>query len=213
MKHLLIVGARGWGREVYASAVQSKAYRNGEYDIKGFLDSKADALSDLQGNFPPIICAPENYEIQTDDVFFIAMGEPKWRKHYAELIAAKGGTFQTMICDGAYFNPPAQLGEESYISRSSCISDNVLIGKHVIIHPFCDLGHDVHVGDYVSLEAYVFLGGFAQVGDESTMHVRSTLIRHKKIGKQVEVGASSVVMRNTKDGLHVMGIPAKTIEF
>ena len=55
MKHLLIVGARGWGREVYASAVQSKAFRNGEYDIKGFLDSKADALSDLQGNFPPII--------------------------------------------------------------------------------------------------------------------------------------------------------------
>lgn len=213
MKHLLIVGARGWGREVYASAVQSKAYRNGEYDIKGFLDSKADALSDLQGNFPPIICAPENYEIQTDDVFFIAMGEPKWRKHYAELIAAKGGTFQTIICDGAYVNPTAQVGEGSYISGWSCISDNVLIGKHVIIHPFCDLGHDVHVGDYVSLEAYVFLGGFAQVGDESTMHVRSTLIRHKKIGKQVEVGASSVVMRNTKDGLHVMGIPAKTIEF
>ncbi len=213
MKHLLIVGARGWGREVYASVVHTTAYRKGEYDVKGFLDSKKDALDGLRGVYPPIISSPEEYKIEADDIFFIAMGEPKWRKYYAELIEAKGGTFLSIICEGAYVNPTAKVGEGSYISGWSSISDNVCIGKHVIIHPFCDLGHDVRVGDYVSLEAYAFMGGYAAIGNGSTMHVRSTLIRHKTIGNNVEVGANSVVMRHTHDNVHLMGIPAKAIDF
>lgn len=31
MKHLVIIGARGWGREVYAAALGSKAYQEGEF--------------------------------------------------------------------------------------------------------------------------------------------------------------------------------------
>ena len=44
MKNLLIVGARGWGREVYASISKSKEIIDGEMVIKGFLDSKSDAF-------------------------------------------------------------------------------------------------------------------------------------------------------------------------
>lgn len=39
MKHLLIIGARGWGREVYAAAIGTKAYRDGEYDVKEIIES------------------------------------------------------------------------------------------------------------------------------------------------------------------------------
>lgn len=212
MKHLLIIGARGWGREVYAAAIGTQAYREGEFDVKGFLDSKADALEGLKGEYPPIICAPEDYVVQPDDVFFVAMGEPKWRKHYADMIAAKGGNFLTIICDGAFINSTAVIGEGSLIAGWSCVSDNVVLGKHGIIHPFVNIGHDVKLGDFVTIESYSFIGGCAVIGDESVMHVRSTLIRHKRIGNQVEVGASSVVMRNVPDGQHVFGNPAKKIE-
>ena len=177
MKHLLIVGARGWGREVYAAAIKTQAYLDGEYTVKGFLDSKQDALAGLRGDYPPIICAPEDYEVQPDDIFFIAMGEPKWRKHYAEIIEAKGGHFISIICKSASINNTAIIGEGSFISGWSCISDNVHIGKHAIVHLFCDLGHDVKIGNYGTIEAYSFLGGYAEVGECSTMHVRSTLIR------------------------------------
>ena len=211
MKHLLIVGARGWGREVYAAAIKTSAYLDGEYAIKGFLDSKSDAFEGLRGDYPPIICSPEDYEIQEDDIFFIAMGEPKWRKHYAQIIEEKGGRFLTIICQGASITPTASIGEGSFVSGWTCISDNVQLGKHSIIHVFSDLGHDSKVGDFSTIEAYSFLGGYAEVGECSVMHVRSTLIRHKKIGNNVEVGSSSVVIRNVKDGLHVFGNPAKTI--
>ena len=213
MKHLIIIGARGWGREVYAAAKGTKTYRDGEFDIKGFLDSKADALDGLKGDYPPILGAPETYEIQEDDVFFVAMGEPKWRKYYAEMMEKKGAEFISIICAGSYVNPTATIGVGSFVAGWSVISDNVQLGKHTIVHTFSDLVHDAKVGDYSTIEAYVFLGGYAEVGQESVMHVRSTLIRHKKIGNNVEVGSSSVVMRNVKDGLHVFGNPAQKIDY
>ena len=37
MKHLLIIGARGYGRGVYDIARSMKTYQK-EFDIKGFLD-------------------------------------------------------------------------------------------------------------------------------------------------------------------------------
>lgn len=211
MKKLLIVGARGWGREVYATAIKTEAYINGEYSVRGFLDSDTKSFDGLKGNFPPILCAPEDYEIEDDDVFFIAMGEPRWRKHYADLIEKKGGSFISIISPKAFVNPTASIGEGSFISGWSCISDNVQLGKHTVIHIFSDIGHDAKVGDFSTIEAYSFIGGYSEVGANSIMHVRSTLIRHKKIGNNVEVGSSSVVMRNVPDGQHVFGNPAKKI--
>ena len=213
MKHLIIIGARGWGREVYAAAIECKAYRNGEYDIKGFLDSKTDAFEGLNGSYPPIICAPENYEIQQDDVFFVAMGDPKWRKHYVELMEKKGAEFMSIICDNAFINPTATIGVGSFISGWTSISDNVHVGKHVMVHHFCAIGHDAQIGDYSSLEAYVFMGGYSKVGSENFLHVKSSILRHKQVGNNVEVGAGSVVMRNVKDRLHVHGNPAIKLEY
>lgn len=213
MKHLLIIGARGWGREVYAAAIGTKACRDGEYDVKGFLDSKADAFEGLKGNYPPIICAPEDYEIQPDDVFFVAMGEPKWRKYYAEMMEKKGAEFISIICNESFVNPTATIGEGSFVAGWCVVSDNVQIGNHVSIHAFCTLGHDARISDYVSIEAYCFFGGYSEMATESVMHVRSHLLPHKKIGQKVVVGANSVVMRNVPDGQHVFGNPAKKIDY
>ena len=53
MKHLLIIGARGWGREVYEIA-KACIEKNADFAIKGFLDDKADALNAYE-NYPQII--------------------------------------------------------------------------------------------------------------------------------------------------------------
>ena len=53
MKNLLIIGARGFGREVYNTALESVGYEK-EFIVKGFLDGKSDALNGYEG-YPPII--------------------------------------------------------------------------------------------------------------------------------------------------------------
>lgn len=209
MKNLIIIGARGWGREVLWS-FQSNCSNN--YNFKGFLDSKSDALEGLIGEFPPIISSVEDYEIQPDDVFFCALGDPVWRKHYAEIIESKGGEFATYISPSAIVSPNATIGEGTFIGANTVVSDNVKVGKHCMIHGLCTLGHDVHIADIVSVEAYCFFGGYSSVGEGSSIHVRSTILSHKKVGANASVGAGSVVIRNVKDGANVFGNPAKKIE-
>ena len=211
MKHLVIIGARGWGREIYAAVRNTKAYQDQEYDVKGFLDDKADALDGLKGDFPPILGSVESYEIQRDDVFFCAMGDPHWRKHYAEMISSKGGRFISVINPMARINPTASIGEGTYIGAYSIISDNVVVGRHCVLQCFNDIGHDVVINDFVSIESYVFMGGGAKIGYMSTMHTKSSVIPHKTVGNECTVGINSVVMKNLKDGLHVFGCPAVRI--
>lgn len=212
-KNLLIIGARGFGREIYRSVLHSTSFLNEELVVKGFLDDKSDALDGLKGDWPPIVGAVEDYVIQDDDVFFCALGDAHWRKHYSQIISSRGGRFINIIHPTALVSPVATLGEGCSIGAFTTISPNVTIGNHVMIQAFVDLGHDASISDFASIESYVFLGGYASVGELSTMHTRSSIIPHKRIGKECVVGFGSVVMRNVKDGTHVFGNPAVRIDY
>lgn len=213
MKHLLIIGARGFGREMYRTFVHTKEFLSNEIDVKGFLDDKSDALDGLKGDWPPIIGSVETYEVLPDDVFFCALGDAHWRKHYAEIIANKGGKFINIIHSSALVSPVATIGEGCAIGPFTTISPNVTIGNHVMIQSFDDFGHDACIGDYASIESYVFLGGYASVGELTTMHTKSSVIPHKSVGKECVVGFGSVVMRNVPDGVHVFGNPAVKVKY
>lgn len=213
MKQLLIIGARGWGREVLGTVRLLPEYQCGELTVKGFLDDKADALEGLRGDFPPIISSVEAYEPQADDVFICALGDCRYRRKYAEMILAKGGKFISVINPTARVFPNAQIGCGVIIGTHCTISDNVTIGDFTMVHGFVTLGHDATIGAYNSIEAYCFFGGYSQTGENTTMHVRSAIIPHKRVGNNCSVGFGSVVMRNFGDNLHLFGNPAKKIEF
>ena len=95
MKHLIIIGARGAGREAYDRAPSFCGYGT-EFDIKGFLDDKADALDGMPG-YPPILSSVEDYSPKPDEVFICALGDPHWRQVYADKILRKGGEFISLI--------------------------------------------------------------------------------------------------------------------
>ena len=212
MKHLIIIGARGFGREVYNMALSTEAYLSGEFDIKGFLDDNQNAFKGLRGIYPPILGPVETYSPLPDDVFICALGDGHWRKHYADIIESKNGKFISIVVPTSRVNKTARIGKGTIIGSNNIISDNVTIGCHVMIQSYDDLGHDVVVGDYASIESFVFLGGYSKVGMLSTMHTKSSIIPHKSVGKECVVGCGSVVMRNFKDGTHVFGNPAKIID-
>ena len=113
MKHLLIIGARGFGREIYNSATESIGYGT-EFDIKGFLDDKADALDGFDG-YPPIISSVEAYEPLHGDVFVCALGDVKYKIKYAQIILEKGGEFITLIHNSAYISKNVKIGKLSMV--------------------------------------------------------------------------------------------------
>lgn len=211
MKQLLIIGARGFGRENCTGLMLRPGYGR-DYIIKGFLDDKKTALDGFN-NYPPIIDSVESYQIEKDDVFFCALGSSKWRKYYTEIIKSKGGHFMSFIHPTAIVHPNAKLGEGIWISAFSIVSSNSTIGDSTVILPYSNIGHDAQVGNYCTIESYSFMGGFSQVGDMVTLNTRSTILPHIKVGEGANVGAGSVVIRNVKPNITVFGIPAKKIVY
>ena len=209
MKNLLIIGARGFGREVYDLALDCVG-AGAEFKVKGFLDDKADALDGFSG-YPPIISSVEDYEIQQDDIFICGLGDPKWRKVYTEKILEKGGKFASLISPYAIIRRNANIGVGCIVTHYSNISMDAMVGDHCAILS-SGIGHDVKVGKYSVLSGRVSLNGFVEVGEEAYIACGVCVAPHKKIGDRAFVGIGSVVIKNVKADTKVFGNPAKKIE-
>ena len=80
---LIIVGARGMGREL-AGYLMTEGY-----SVKGFLDG---GFSETKWTYPiPILDSPENWMPSHDERFIVALGEAKWRQHYVKLLTERAG--------------------------------------------------------------------------------------------------------------------------
>jgi len=209
MKLLVIIGARGFGREIYCLAQNSIGYGS-EFVIKGFLDDKQDALNGFS-NYPPILNSVEDYQIQTNDVFICALGSMKWKKYYCTLIEQKGGVFINLIHKNATIQQNVRLGKGLIVDKFSIISCDVFIDDFVTIQFSCVFGHDVSIGKYVHVGPFCFFGGFTKVGEEVTVYVRSTILDRVTIGNGATIGAASVVIKSVKPEQTVFGNPAIVI--
>lgn len=211
MNNLLIIGARGWGREVFGMLPDCLGYGT-EFVIKGFLDDKVDALDGFN-DYPSIVDSVEHYEPQKDDVFICALGEPKWKKHYSEIMLSKGGAFINLIHKRAYIGKNTILGKGCIISKEVSISCDITIGNFVTLQRLATIGHDAIIGDYSNVGAMCFMGGGASIGEETLVFPGSNILPHIKVGNKCTVGAGSVVVRTVRDMKTVFGNPAKVIDF
>ena len=211
MKNLLIIGARGFGREIFSTTKFCRGY-NEEFIVKGFLDSKSDALDGL-GDYPPIIDSVEHYQPQPDDVFICALGDVHYKKKYTDIILQKGGTFINLIHKQAYVSNFTKIGYGCIIFKDVSLSNNAIVGNFVTLQQYVTTGHDMVMGDYCEIESFAFIGGYATIGDFVTIHTGAIITPHQKIGNHAVVGAGAVVIRRVKENTTVFGNPAVRLKF
>lgn len=211
MKHLLIIGARGWGREVYNMLPECIGYQT-EFDIKGFLDDNKDALEGMPG-YPPIIGSVEHYEPQEDDVFICALGDAHWKRYYTDIILSKDGEFINLIHKSSIIGRNTKIGKGCIVVDNVGISCDITIGNYVTFQSYAIVGHDAQIGDYCHLGCRSFMGGYAILGNVTTIQTNSIILPHIKVGNNCTVGAGAVVIRKVKDGCTVYGNPAKKLDF
>ena len=209
MKNLIIIGARGFGREVYNIATQVKEY-NTEWTIKGFLDDKSNALEGFT-KYPPILSSVEDYQVQDEDLFICALGDVIYKKKYINLILVKGGKFTNIIHPAAIINNNIKLGTGVIICPFTYISNDVTIGNFVTIQTHSAIGHDVKIGNYSQINALTFFGGFVELKEGVTINPGANIAPKKIIAENTIVGLNSAVLKNTKPNCTVYGNPAKEI--
>lgn len=208
-KRLIIIGAGGFAIDIADMALPHLG--QGQFtSIGGFLDNRPEIDA---ANLPfPLLGDPDAYAPQPNDLFFIGLGNPQARMHYAELFAAKGARFATLISPKAEVSSSARFAEGCLVSVLSTVGANTQLGAHSFVSTLASLGHDVTVGAYCQISSFCFLGGHSILEDEVVMNPSSTLTRALRVGEGATLGAGSVVLQNVKAGSTVFGVPALPVK-
>ena len=209
MKNLLIIGARGWGREIFNMLPHCMGYGT-EYVVKGFLDDKTDALDGMAG-YPPIIDSVEHYTPQQDDVFTCALGDANWKKHYVEILLKRGGVFINILHNTVTIGRNTILGTGCIICENVGISCDIVVKDFVTIQTYATVGHDVRIGNYCHLGVRSFMGGYSLLGELTTIQTCAIVLPKIRVGNNCTVGAGAVVIKKVKDGETVYGNPARKL--
>ena len=211
MKHLVIIGAGGMGRDVYWSARGCYGYGE-EFDIKGFIDDDLTSQDGYEG-YPPLLGTIDGYQIEEDDVFNCSMGNVQTKAKICERLKEKGAIFYTLINKTAVVHEHTTLGAGCYVGEFALIGTEATIGEGCLIQAYSIIGHDCKIGDYVRIDTHSVIIGGVEIKSRATVHTAAVVSHKVVVGEDATVAACSFVIRKVKNGTTVAGNPAKLLEY
>lgn len=210
MKHLVIIGAGGYGREMFGAAMGAVGF-GVDFDVKGFLDARADALDGFRG-YPPIIGTPEGYAPQADDVFITALGSIASRRKCAEQLERRGAKFISIVHKTATLGPNVEVGAGSFIAPNVTLTADIRVGRHAAVFHNSSVGHDSVLDDFSHVYAQCAIGGAVHLGAGAVVYPGAVIVPRRTIGENAVVGAGSTVVLNVRPGVTVFGSPAREVK-
>lgn len=210
MLDIVIVGAGGFGREVYHWARALLVSPN--YRFKGFIDDNPD-LNEIPEISSQILGAirsgEDQYEIRSTDRFIYAIGNIDNKKTIITELQNRGAKFLTLVHPTAVVADTATIGEGVVICPFALVSDQAIISDFVMINFYASCAHDTQVGKYTILSPYATLNGYVELEDEVFLGTHSTVVASRKIGYRTKISANSVAMTNVPPRSIVVGVPGK----
>lgn len=209
MSSLLIIGAKGFAKELMEAVLQAVPNRP-----LFFFDDVSDDIGDeLFGKYPVIRTdeAARQLFIESDASFALGVGEPRLRRMLSNRFLELGGRPETVI------SPFAKIGRfDNQIGPGACILTDAIvetanqIGEGVLLHVGSFVSHDVQIGDYCEVSPRANLLGGVSVGHECRIGTNATILPRVRLGNNVVVGAGAVVTKDIEDGKTVIGMPARS---
>jgi sugar O-acyltransferase (sialic acid O-acetyltransferase NeuD family) len=196
MKQLVIVGSGAVAAEV-TSLIEDPQYGPSyNLNIKGYID--IDDKKMLQYEYKsPYLGRVEDYIIEDNDCFIIAIGNNEYRKENAEKIIYKKGKFINLIHRTCIIANTAKIGTGNIINPFSWIGPEAKVGDFNWISQSC-ISHDCHVGNFNFFSTSGVCGN-VKIGHENTFNARSTVIPQINIGNNNLIQAGMVVNKNLGD--------------
>lgn len=209
MKDLIIVGAGGFGRDLYYIIMDSIGY-NIEFRVIGFIDDNLDAMNGFSG-YPKLIGKIKNHEVSENQIYISSIGNISLKHNVIQSLIEKGAVFVNIIHSTARVAKSSILGTGSIIGPLVSIGANSVIGDHCILQTGVIVGHDAIVGDYSRIDNYSILVAGVVLHNFCTIHSNSVINTNIIINEHTTVGACSFVIKNVQAGITVFGNPAKRL--
>lgn len=207
MKRLLIVGAGGFGREIF-HWLGHHPESGSKWRIGGFLDDNASALGGFDYT-PGIVGSIKDWLPGPEDIFVCALGQPKAKRAVVEQLRAKGARFLTFIAQGARLGGNISIGEGSVICPGAIISADIKLGEFVTVNMCSTIGHDARLANFVTLNSHCDVTGFCQIGTGALLGTHACMIPHTTVGEWSVVGAGATVFTSVAADTSVIGNPAR----
>lgn len=189
--------------------IADHAHREGQGGpLLGYLDEDPERHGlDVLGF--PVLGGLEWWETRKSEVdLVIAIGDDEVR---CRLVGQLGpqASYATLISPLAHLSRHCSIGEGTVIFPRAVVSNQVLIGRHVILGTASSVSHDGKVGDYCSLFPGAMMTGGVFLGDHVMLGANSSVIPGKTIGSGSKVGAGACVVTHLPSGITAVGVPAR----
>lgn len=208
MKKIAIIGAGGFGQEVFCIWRDQLQAECVDYQFVGFFD-------DTEGlefnNFGKVIDKVDslnniNYTLEVA----IAIGTPQHILSVRNRLNNKNLIFPNIIHPTVKFldKNSTSLGEGNIFSLDVIFSCNCNVGSFNIFNTRVTLGHDDIVGNYNVFSPNVQISGNVSIENENFLGFNCGIIQGKKIGNKNVIGAGAILLRSIKDEGTYIGVPA-----
>jgi sugar O-acyltransferase (sialic acid O-acetyltransferase NeuD family) len=204
-KHrLLILGASGHGKVAGDCALRANRWE----DIF-FYDDRWPILEHC-GQWP-VQGTGETLLIhhKENDHAFVAIGSAENRLIWQEKLISAGISLARIIHPQSTIGTGVTIDVGTIVVAGAVINIDAQIGKGCIINTGATVDHDCILSDGVHICPGAHLAGGVDVGASSWIGIGSSVCQYVKIGKGVTVGAGAVVTENVRDGVTVVGVPAR----
>ena len=209
MKKLFIVGAGGFGREVYAWAKDHPDCGQA-WELAGFLDDDMSALDDY--DYPvSVIDRVQDYQPRSNEVFVCAIGAPEVKKKVCQLLLKRSAEFISLVHPSVIIGENVAIGRGVVLCPRVTLTSDISVGDFVAINCHSSAGHDVLIGDWATISGHCDLTGNTRYGEGAFIATGVRIVPGKSVGGFAYVGAGSVVIRSVAAGQKVFGNPARII--
>jgi sugar O-acyltransferase (sialic acid O-acetyltransferase NeuD family) len=215
MQKVVIVGAGGFGREVFDLIKDINRARGTLFEVMGFVaDDQPDTIAinriGLQylGNLDTAI---ETISDFSSWGYVIAIGDGQIRHQINNKLEKTGLIPISLVHPSVQIGSNVNIGVGSIICANSILTTNIQIGAGSQINLACVIGHDVILGEFVTLSPAVNLMGGCSIGNASTVFTGSTILPRIEVKQGSVVGAGSVVTKDIEARTLVVGNPARVV--
>ena len=190
---LAIIGAGGFGREVYHHLV-----------LDGY-------LPELYDDFDKRYRTSKDIDFDQYHVL-VAIGDPIVRRSVVESLPTNTKFFTYVSTRATILDQDISLGEGSIICAGAILTTNITIGKHSHVNPNTTISHDCVIGDFLTATPNVSIAGNCIIGNNVYLGTNSSVRDKVNICDNVTIGLNTGVTKSiTEYGVYI-GTPGKKIK-